>query len=380
MNVLVFLPIDTIVKTWARQFEADGHRVETTFTFSTFLKRVRQADWTLVNVSKNDSPRFVWKLLLSLLWARLFRRRVALFISIDPVDLCDRPILRAVLWTINRVAFHCATLVFLLAAREHVVRRYHLARDRVIPVYNCPDRATFGAVGQVGDLSQEPPAARQAGKMPRSAERAIGRPIDNLSHPLTFLYHGELLWWHGLERFLPLYVEIRKHRPARLIVTGNFYPSVFRVFGLAASRREAGVKRQLADLLARTDVEYRGRVPLEELRRLMAEADFHVSLLNDQELLARTELRTGLLEAMAAGMVCLHAPTPALPADIFRDGENILLIDPNDPAASAAKILALADSPDRLESIRRQAVETIARHFDMNEQYAKAVAAMTKVA
>jgi len=353
MKVLAYLPIDAIVKTWARRLEADGHEVETTYTFTVFARRVRWADWTLANATKNDAPRYAWKLLLSLLWARLLGRKVALFISIDLVDLCDRPVLRAVLWTINWITFHCATLVILLATREHVARRYRLPNARRLLVYNCPDRATFAPAG----------ATRRVADQPHS--------------PLTFLYHGELLWWHGLERFLPIYEEIRRRRPARLIVMGNFYPSVFRLFGLVASRREAAIKRQLAALLERQDVEYLGHVPIEQLRRLMSEADFHVSQLNDEDIMARTELRTGLLEAMASGMVCLHVPAPALTPDVFRDGENIVLVNPHDPAAAADNILSWADSPARLEAVRRHAIQTIADHFDIEEEYAKAAAALS---
>jgi len=350
MKVLVYLPIDTIVKAWAKRLEADGHEVETTFTFSVFRRRVRWADWTLVNATKHDAPRYIWKLLLSLLWARLLGRRVALFVSIDLVDLCDRPLLRAIVWTINWIIYRCATLVILLATREHIARRYRLAAQRLLLIRNCPERAMFAQpeVGRAGNLS-------------------TGRS-------LTFLYHGELLWWHGLERFLPIYEEIRKRRPARLIATGNFYPTVFRVFGLAASRREAQIKRQLTSLLKRDDVEYLGRVPIEQLRQKMAEADFHVSLLNDEDTQARTELRTCLLEAMAAGMACLHTQTPALSPDIFRDGENTVLLDPRDPTACAEKIIYLADSPDRLEAIGRNAARTVAEHFDMQTGYAKALA------
>jgi len=353
MKVLVYLPIDAIVKTWARRLEGDGHQVEITHTFSVFLKRLGWADWTLANATKNDAPRYWWKLLLSLLWARFKRRRVALFISIDPVDLCDRPLLRALLWAANRIAFRCPTLVVLLATRKHIARRYSLPERKVLAVYNCPDRETF---------------------VPGRTEKA--RDSDR---PLTFLYHGELLWWHGLERFAPIYEEVRKHRKARLVVTGNFYPTVFRVFGLTASRREARVKRELAALLERDDVEYRGRVPLDELRRLMAEADFHVSLLNDRDLMATTELRTCLLEAMAAGMACLHAPTPALDPAIFRDRENIVLVDPNDPAGSAEKILSVAESPGTLEAIGRNAAHTVAEHFEMASQYKKALDRMAEL-
>lgn len=348
MNVLVWMPIDTIVKTWARRLEADGHAVISTFTFAVFRRRVRWADWTLVNATKHDAPRYLWKLLLSLLWARLLRRRVAVFVSIDLVDLCDRRPLRALLWAVNWVVFHCPTLVILLATRKHIVRRYRLPEQRVVLVYNCPDRTTFGPVDRQSKSSGD--------------------------RPLTFLYHGELLWWHGLERFLPIYEEIKKRRPARLVVTGNFYPTVFRICGFVASRREVAAKRRLAALLKRDDVDYRGRVPIEQLRQNMAEADFHVSQLNDEDVQAKTELRTGLLEAMAAGMACLHVPTAALAPEVFRDGENVVLVDPGKPAACAEKILQLADSPERLDAIRHNAVRTIAEHFDMGAEYAKALA------
>ena len=353
MKVLVYLPIDAFVKRWAHRLEADGHEVESTFTFSIFTRRLRWADCTLVNATKHDAPRYLWKLLLSLLWARLLRRPVALCVSIDLLDLCDRRPLRALLWVVNWIAFHCPRLVILLATRKHMARRYGLPERRVVFIRNCPDRVKF-----------QP--------LERSPERVGDRP-------LTFLYHGELLWWHGLERFLAIYEEIKKRQPARLIVTGNFYPTAFRVLGLAASRREIVVKRQLAALLERDDVHYRGRVSIDDLRWHMAEADFHVSLLNNDNVQARTELRTCLLEAMAAGMACLHAPTPAIATPLFRDGENIVLVDPGDPVACAEKILQLARAPERLDAIRRNAVRTITEHFDIDAEYARVLTRLEQI-
>jgi glycosyltransferase involved in cell wall biosynthesis len=344
MKVLVFMPIDTIAKAWDDRLRADGHEVVTTWSFGAFLRRIGWADWALVNATKHDSPKYIWKILLSVLLARLRRRRVAVFVTIDLVDLCDRPVVRRVLSSINHLALRAASLVILLATREHVMRRYGLKREKVLLVYNCPDRNLF-------------------------------RPTPHVEHsretPILFLYHGELLWWHGLERFIPVYEEIRGRRPARLIVCGNFYPSVFRLFGFVASRREVKAKRRLAEILARPGVEYLGRVSLDALKQRMAEADFHVSLMNDEDEQARTELRTGLLEAMLAGMACLHAPTPGLPAGIFRDGENVVMMDSRDPLAAAEKILRLYDSPEALSAIRRNATATIEAHFDMDAEYRK---------
>jgi len=343
MRLLAYMPQDTIAQALARQFADDGHEVETTHTFSVFLRRAAWADWTILNATKFDSPKYLWKILASALWARLRGRRLAIFMTIDLLDLTDRPFLRPVVWAINFLTLHAARVVILLAGRQHIVRRYRLPERKALLVYNCPDRRLFHPLEHRHD--------------PR--------------RPLTFLYHGELLWWHGLERFLPVLDAIRRRRPARLVVCGRFYPTVFRLLGVAAGRREVEVKRQLAALLERPDVEYRGRVPLEILQHLMAEADFHISLLNNDDEQARTELRTGLLEAMLAGMACLHAPTPGLVPGLFRDGENILLIDPRDPVAAADKILALADAPDRLDALRREAVRTVEEHFRLEDQYRK---------
>jgi glycosyltransferase involved in cell wall biosynthesis len=109
----------------------------------------------------------------------------------------------------------------------------------------------------------------------------------------------------------------------------------------------------------------------------METSDFHVSLLNDEELQGQTELRTCLLEAMAMGMVCLHVPTQALSPDVFRDGENILFVDPRDPAAAAERIIALADSPDRWGAVADNARRTIESHFDMRTEYRKVLERFT---
>jgi glycosyltransferase involved in cell wall biosynthesis len=66
-----------------------------------------------------------------------------------------------------------------------------------------------------------------------------------------------------------------------------------------------------------------------------------------------------LAEAMAAGLACVATPFGAA-GDLGRDGENMLIVPPADPAAIAAKVAFLLDRPEeraRLGRAARQAAE-----------------------
>jgi glycosyltransferase involved in cell wall biosynthesis len=345
MQALFFLPVDRIVYTWAEKMRNDGWRVETLYAFGAFLKRSRSADFIVLNYTKTDAPRYIPKIFLSLLYARLVRTPVYLFMSIDPVDLCDRWPLRAMLYAINFVLVRLPVCLMVIRSRTHIPRRYRLTMRNVHYVLSCPERQQW------------------------ATPLEVRRPSPSTG--IRFFYHGELLWWHGLERFAPILDEVQRHIPASLTVVGTLHPTHFKLLGVAASRKELRIKQQLRTFLARRDVTWLGRVDSDRLRELMAEADFHVTQLNASDTQGDTELRTCLLEAMAAGMICLHVSNSAIQSPEFRDGHNLVIIDPMNPKQAAEKILEIYSSPELRQRISENARRTVEEHFDIAADYAR---------
>jgi len=97
MQALFFLPTDRVAHSWAEKMREEGWSIEKLHAFGAFVKQSRTADFIILNYSKTDAPRYIPKIFLSVLYARLVRTPVYLFMSIDPVDLCDRWVLRAML-------------------------------------------------------------------------------------------------------------------------------------------------------------------------------------------------------------------------------------------------------------------------------------------
>lgn len=97
----------------------------------------------------------------------------------------------------------------------------------------------------------------------------------------------------------------------------------------------------------------RGDVP-----RLMRVADFHL-LPSDSEGTSLT-----LLEAMAAQRASIATAVGGTP-DVLSHGKTGLLVPPNDPAAMAAAILALAGDPERAREMGRAAAAEFERSYTL---------------
>lgn len=345
MQALFLLPTDRVAHSWAEKMREEGWSIEKLHAFGAFVKQSRTADFIILNYSKTDAPRYIPKIFLSVLYARLVRTPVYLFMSIDPVDLCDRWVLRAMLYAVNFVLVRLATCLIVIHTRTHIPRRYFVSMRKVHRIANCPQRDQWTSFAK-----------------PDTAARSDG---------IRFFYHGELLWWHGLERFAPILDAVKQHIPASMTVAGNLYPTHFKLFGLPASRKEIRIKKQLRAFLDRPDVTWLGRVDLDRVKVLMADADFHVTQLNATDTQGDTELRTCLLEAMAAGMICLHVDSSAIQCPEFRDRHNLVIIDPTKPKEAAQKILEIYASLEVRQQISESARRTVEEHFGLATDYAK---------
>lgn len=342
--ILFQQPVDAVAKNFAKALQKqEGYRVEVADSLSGFLRSLNKAKVVVVNTTKFDDPRFSLRLLGSIISAKLYGIPVINIFTLDTVDLCDVRVFKPLLFIINFLIAQLSEKVLFLATREHIVRRYLLAQRKVVPIHNYVDNSFW--------------------YIPRSGRK------EAKEQDLRLLYHGELLWWHGLERVAPIIAELQKKCNVRLIVAGNLYPTTMNLLGIKLSKRERQAKQKLREFLKQDYVEWTGRVPPSQVKSLMQEAHFHVSQLANDSVVADTEVRTCLLEALSAGLPCLHIPTQAIRRLPFRDLENVIFIDPASPAAAAEKIWSVFANPEQYARISENAQRIARDKFDFEKWF-----------
>ncbi len=338
MRILTYALCDSVVK---RIRDALAERFEVVAANrKAFLSPANRDAIYLLNITRNTDllSFFIGFHMYAILW--VLRRKVVVYFSTDFADLCKSRLGKAFFGLVNRVIFASARLVVLLRNRGHIAKRYGLPSDRVLYVDNFPAASFLDRVE------------------PRQDERFAGKVV--------FLYHGSFLWWHGFHKFLPTYERIRQMYPdAQLVIMGSVRRNAF----LDRFAYEREFFDRIDRLKQRNDIVW---VPAEsvaddEVASYVARADFHVSQMDNKSVQGDTELRTCLLEAMALGVPCLHADSHAIRTHPeFRDGENIVLIDPDDPDAAAERICGLIDDPAERRRIGENARRTIRERYDFD--------------
>jgi glycosyltransferase involved in cell wall biosynthesis len=72
-----------------------------------------------------------------------------------------------------------------------------------------------------------------------------------------------------------------------------------------------------------------------------------------------------MLDAMSAGCIVIGAASPPV-AEVIRDEENGLLVDPYSPDELAERILEVLANRSRMEDIGRAARETIVKKYSLD--------------
>jgi glycosyltransferase involved in cell wall biosynthesis len=238
--------------------------------------------------------------------------------------------------------------VILLKSRAHIAKRYRINPDHIIFSENYPNLAIW------------------------KTEHAWQPHSQNSHKKVRFFYHGELLWWHGIENFEAILDELEKYIDTEVRVAGNLYPTGFELLGITLCRKETTIKKEIGKFLRRKNVVHLGRIDHNKILQEMSHADFQVSQLRTRHTQAETELRTCLLEAMAFGIPCLHAQTAAISSHPeLRNMENIIIVDTRQPKLSAEHILSLYRSPEKLKQIGENARLTISESFNLDKWFSQ---------
>jgi glycosyltransferase involved in cell wall biosynthesis len=84
-------------------------------------------------------------------------------------------------------------------------------------------------------------------------------------------------------------------------------------------------------------------------------------------------LPLAMLEAMAAGLPVIGARVGGIP-ELLADGESGIVVEPEDPAALASALDALAVDPARRAELGKKARQRIAAHFSADDVARQTVA------
>jgi len=347
IRVVVQQPVDAVAKNYAHRLGKDpAFSVVITDSFRTFRRHLRTAGVAMINTTKFDDPKYSFRLLSSLIAARLYGVPVINIFTTDIYDLCDRGIFKPLLFIINFLITRLSARVLVLQSRAHIAKRYGIPEKKVGYIQNYVDIAAW-------DIP------------PHELKEAWGEELPEV----RIFYHGELLWWHGLERAEAIMEELSKRCRPRLTVAGNLYPSVLNVMGLKLSRREEAIKQHLKRFLAHDYVDWKGKVTPDVLKTLMQESHFHLTQLTADSVVSETEIRTCLLEALAAGMPCIHVRTPALDQFPFEDLVNIIYVEPESPKEAADKVWAVFTNPEKYKSLSLNARKLATELFNLERWY-----------
>ena len=225
----------------------------------------------------------------------------------------------------------------LRAARNKAVRRAaHLVcpsgfmRDLVLSWGVPPERVTLlpnpaPRVSDVGTFEVgERPVLAFAGRL--TAQKDLGRALD----------------------------AMRELTDARLLIAGD------------------GPERARLEAAAGERVEFLGPLPRAAVLGLLRAAD--ASILTS----AWENFPHGVVESLAVGTPVIATRTGGV-AEVVRDGENGLLVEPGDTAAFVAAVRRYLDEPELRERLRAVAVPSVAE-YDADAVYGKLEAILAKAA
>ncbi len=180
------------------------------------------------------------------------------------------------------------------------------------------------------------------------------RVIHNVVDTARFRYrervplHPRLLSTRNLEPYYRIDITLR----AFALLKQQYPEASLTIAGYGSLEVEL---RRLAASLGADGVRFVGRVEHAEVPRLYDEADIFVnsSTVDNQPL--------SVLEAFAAGLPVVSTGTGDI-RNMLREGENGVLIPPEDPAAMAAAIAALVREPGRAVMLACRARQELEKH------------------
>ena len=209
-----------------------------------------------------------------------------------------------------------ASLVYAVSEdiRQRIIARFHVRPEKVRHMPFGVDTAVFS------------PAA--------------GKPVRGEGEPLCILSNRKFWPVHGGTTLVDGFSTAYRRNPGMRLVLRGFGPE------------EENLRRRIASNHTGGAIAIRAQGPYARIVEDLRRADIYVSA-------ARSDgTPVSLLEAMATGLPCIATRVGGIP-EWIRDGENGLLVPPEDPEALAEAILRLSGDPALRDLLGRRARETI---------------------
>jgi glycosyltransferase involved in cell wall biosynthesis len=176
--------------------------------------------------------------------------------------------------------------------------------------------------------------------IPFGAEPGEPRAPRDGKGPLVAGVAANLEQWKGIDLLLEAAAQVKS--PLRLEIYGSGSERAL----LERQARELGVEARFHGFVA-------------DLREPLGDLDVLVQPSRADN------FPLAVLEAMAAGLPVVGARVGGIP-ELVLDGETGVLVEPDDPAALAAALDSLAESPERREAFGRAGRERVAESFTVD--------------
>ncbi|MBF2099377.1 MAG: glycosyltransferase family 4 protein [Gloeomargaritaceae cyanobacterium C42_A2020_066] len=162
----------------------------------------------------------------------------------------------------------------------------------------------------------------------------------------------------GFHIFMRAIPEIQARCPqARIVIIGGDGVSYGRPPGEGKTWRQV-LLAELGDRIDLARVHFIGRVPYDQFLQVLQVSAVHVYLTYP------FVLSWSMLEAMSTGALVIGSATPPV-MEVIEDGVNGLLVDFFDAPALAAAIARVLRHPDRMQTLRQKARETVQTRYDL---------------
>lgn len=173
------------------------------------------------------------------------------------------------------------------------------------------------------------------------SDDSVMRPRDPRPADGRFLlhFHGEYAPFHGVDVIL---------RAAKLLEADAVD---FQIIGTGITYAR---DRKLATELGLVNVNFIDRVPYAELSAYMSRADACLGFFGGNKRADRL-LTNKVIEAMGAGRPLITRRNPAV-QELLRDGESVVLVEPDSPEALAAAVRRLKTDPLLRQSLGQNAL------------------------
>jgi glycosyltransferase involved in cell wall biosynthesis len=255
------------------------------------------------------------------------------------LEYAGRPVNGLLRWRAERILrenLHLASAVVCVSepARRQLLARWPVNASKVAVIPNGVDAERF---------------------RPDGVARARGRAAIGAGEEPILIFVGSFFDWHDVPTLLEAFVEVRaRRRDIRLVLVGD-------------GPTRAAMEARARDLGLSDATRFMGLVGHRVVPDLIAAADVAVAPYPALDLW-HSPLK--LYEYLASGATVVASRTGQV-AEVIRDGENGLLVEPGNVPALASALFEVIGSPELRYRLGRQAREDAVRYHSWDRYLAR---------